>query len=576
MRGRILTAAATILLFPAAARAEAPRPTELWDLQGSTTSSYYDSREATASLYAVLWDGNDPSAATFEDATIPGAPRDPWQVLRIPAHNGAAVGDSAGTNAETWTVAALLSIDDVEGPGGIVNTGSSYGNEDDDKGVWIEGGHLELRGGTAVPVASTGIEPDRWYQLVLTWDGSMGRLYVDGEPELTWTGCCSTYGPKFFKGDYVWTDGAWKPEYVGGRLARVRMWDSALPAAEVAGLPWLDTSPPHAALRVPADGGVGGPRPLFMGGALDDDLSRWPQVTLRVRRPDGSIVGEMKPSVGWNITPADWFDYWPGYYPDLEHGVRYTVDTIARDYAGNEATSTSSFTVDGRYPGRLKLLSDPTPETTDPTPFVSGTVERQQADRPFVQYDIGVPAGQGWLGVAHADLQIADDGAFAGEIPEPLPPGDYILRVGHLDKHHEFAEVTKPLRIVAPPSPLAPPPALPRSSPAPDTTATALQRSAVRTLGREGIAGLLRDGARIAFTAPRPGVASVRLIRGSRSLATGRRQARRAGRARLTLRLTKAGRRVLRRQRRLRVVVRTAFSSDAGASSRTARVTLRR
>ena len=26
--------------------------------------------------FTVLWDGNDPSAATFEDATIPGAPRD--------------------------------------------------------------------------------------------------------------------------------------------------------------------------------------------------------------------------------------------------------------------------------------------------------------------------------------------------------------------------------------------------------------------------------------------------------------------------------------------------------------------
>jgi hypothetical protein len=140
--------------------------------------------------------------------------------------------------------------------------------------------------------------------------------------------------------------------------------------------------------------------------------------------------------------------------------------------------------------------------------------------------------------------------------------------------------------VVAPPPP--PPPCTtcpPRRDPAAVRKAlTGFAENIARGLKRLKIRGLLRKGRiTIAFTAPGPGTLAARLTaRGASAsrttlLASGRRVYREAGKQKLTLKLSREGRKRLRRARRLTATLKVSFTPrGAKAISTTTRVRITR
>ena len=88
-------------------------------------------------------------------------------------------------------------------------------------------------------------------------------------------------------------------------------------------------------------------------------------------------------------------------------------------------------------------------------------------------------------------------------------------------------------------------------------TAVKAERSLARALGKGGLAQIADPGLTLDFVAPRSGTVAIRVTtRGSRTvLASASRRFKRAGRGRLTLKLTAAGKRQLRAAAVPRLVV---------------------
>jgi len=135
----------------------------------------------------------------------------------------------------------------------------------------------------------------------------------------------------------------------------------------------------------------------------------------------------------------------------------------------------------------------------------------------------------------------------------------------------------------APSQPTAPSAQLPASPSAPGPQTTAPQQTPTAAGALRGLLGrtlsrsaLLRSGrARTTFSAPGAGVLTLRWTASGRTIATGRATCRAAGRCAITLRLTHAGRRTLKRTGAVQVRATARFAPTNGpAVQRTQRVTL--
>ncbi|HEX8084043.1 MAG TPA: hypothetical protein VF529_07100 [Solirubrobacteraceae bacterium] len=292
-----------------------------------------------------------------------------------------------------------------------------------------------------------------------------------------------------------------------------------------------------------------------------------------------------------------YFNFQLGDDDPLLHGVQYDSRVVAEDAAGHTTTVERSFRADGVAPD---LHVDPASETTDSTPSFSGTSSREPCDLPFVAVVLTRPSQpQGSVGVAAFTATVGSDGRWSGETSEQVEPGDYTLRVTHLDTAMNATVIERPFRVTAPPPPppeeqqpppppppAPPPPPPPPPGPGPGTLgATALQQDALRALRRGSIRRLLRRGLRVRVAAGLPGTASIQLrARGAnaraaavRVLAQGRAALSATGAGTVTVRPTRAGRRALRSARRARLTVRVRFTPASGLPvSLDAPLTLRR
>jgi hypothetical protein len=373
---------------PAIAHA-APRPYNSYELRDTMVSSMWgDSPLKTSQWF-------EPHA--FEDATdVPGAPRTPWRVVRVPPGGGLDAWPLTPGAYRSWTVALLVSLADVSGPARVLTHDTVR-----DEGLYVEDGHLVFRGSGVAP-GSTELTADSWHQIVVSRDDAddMVRVLVDGEPEFQFedTAGIAVYDARRRDNPQVrvfsdelpgFSYGTDAKEHAHGRVGRVRAWKTALSADDAASLDWIDATPPSISLRSPADGEVTAGRPTFYGSGVSDDVTIYPRISATVRDAAGTKVAVATGHVPFNNPPETWRADWPGHAPELAHGARYTVEITATDAAGNEAALTRWFTVDARHTGRLTLTEQPGAETYETAVRVAGRIATETGDAPFVQVVVG-------------------------------------------------------------------------------------------------------------------------------------------------------------------------------------------
>ena len=569
-KGRRIASLAVVLAAVCATPAAAdPLPDGAFDFQDTHTPSAGNG--ATAH-----WEAS--SLDTFEDADITGTPRQPWRVLRVPAERelGPSLLEDPWSSwweeqpQPTWTLAVLLTVDATEQPERLV------GFRQSDHGLFVDNGVLSFTG-VDEPAGTTPIVPGGWHQIVLTRDGATEqvRVYLDGALELEFADPDSfaDYDQYVRLFDY-------ERAATGGRIARARAWRRVLTADEVAALGRLDGTPPEVEMIEPAPGGLAGLRPRFFGPRMRDDgtTPERMRLSVAVHEADGDHVRTIEAHPLWELygPQKDWVVHWPGDAPPLVRDARYTVKVTVLDGAGNRSTLEREF-VAGEPPPNM-VIHEPGRETTDPTPRLAGWTTRWEGDIPFVHAHLLVPAQpQGMRGVSSVRLDLDRDGNFAGDFVDPVPPGEYTLRVTHVDEGARTAVVEQPLRVLAPACCADPRPEQRRPMPSGADEALALRTSVVRALRRTRPRSLLRRPARIRFAAADPGRATVAVVLARRVLARGRRDLAAPGAATLTIRPTRQGRVALRRLRRARLLVRSSYAPTGGrAATATARVTLRR
>lgn len=185
---------------------------------------------------------------------------------------------------------------------------------------------VNLNAGSAVPV-------NVWTHLAGTFDGSMLRLYVNGQvvgSKATSAPIDTTTGVLRIGGDSVWPG-----EYFPGTIDEVRIYNRALSLSELqtdmatpivgSGAP-PDTTPPTVTLDSPASGFV-------VSGNVSLTASASDNVGVASVR---FLVDAIQ--IGAAITAAPYTILWnSAFVPDGTH----TLTAIARDTAGNETTSTA-------------------------------------------------------------------------------------------------------------------------------------------------------------------------------------------------------------------------------------------
>jgi hypothetical protein len=419
---------------------------------------------------------------------------------------------------------------------------------------------------------------------------------------------------------------------VTGHASRVRLFTHALGTEEALALRPADGQAPGAVSWGPGhglyqDGSTlwAGPRGFFALEASDDGTGPLAfQVGVYARSaivasPAGPIdrgaypVGNEEIVSGASV-PFD--------LRALEHGEEYRVSGAVTDRAGNRTEFERPIRVDLRAPQGLTL--DVPDETTDRSPVVGGAAIAGLRDN----LSVAVMVCRGATCDADPEDEVAfgggaiEDGRWsvpelhrwAGDRPEPvpvtsLPLGTYTIRAIQSDYVDNVATVDRVVRIVAPPrgegpvvpSPprTTPPVAETRPAPPPPPSLCALlarARAAVSAaLLRERLRGWLRDGrvdvpvavdqaaevvvqvfdgAAPAKVDPRTRAAAAKA---GRLLATGRRAFAAPGSGRVTVRLSRRGRTLLKGRRSRRVSVRTIVTPRGGkAVAATHRLTLRR
>jgi hypothetical protein len=105
----------------------------------------------------------------------------------------------------------------------------------------------------------------------------------------------------------------------------------------------------------------------------------------------------------------------------------------------------------------------------------------------------------------------------------------------------------------------------------------ALLTSEAKALGKLKIRGLMKKGLKLTFSAPGPGTLGVKLARKSTVLASARHTYKSAGKATLTLRLSKKGKKALRRARSAKLTLSISFTPKGGKATTVKKsVTLKR
>jgi hypothetical protein len=138
---------------------------------------------------------------------------------------------------ETWTLAAWVIVDG-DCSDHLCTVVSKANSDDESKGYW-----LSVNGGVALAGYADGLETELfgptqvasgvWHHVAATFDGDVGRVYLDGVYE---AGSAIPHGVTY--GEEPWLVGAMNGRLgrydFPGRIDEVKLWDEALDAAQVA------------------------------------------------------------------------------------------------------------------------------------------------------------------------------------------------------------------------------------------------------------------------------------------------------------------------------------------------------
>jgi hypothetical protein len=219
---------------------------------------FQNDRASSLSGAPDLTDLGAGGANTFTVEEIDGAAR---TVLRFPVSNGLRLAPTTVvTSNEVYTIVVLFRFDNdaVTSYKRILD----FKDGTTDNGFYQNGGYLSFYVGSQIALGTTFLSTNVYHQIVLTRDAAgTVTAYADGVQEFSFDDSTRRAGVidannnlRFFR------DNEGSPEHWSGAAARIRVFDRALSASEVAALDRRAAAPPTAALvsvggRVTAEAG---------------------------------------------------------------------------------------------------------------------------------------------------------------------------------------------------------------------------------------------------------------------------------------------------------------------------------
>jgi hypothetical protein len=380
---------------------------------------FNDTRTApTGQTIADIGTGN-----AFNAAFVDGAASS-RQVLAFPDGNGLSLPTVGLAASGSYSVVLLFRLDSAA-PGRRKLLDFSAGSSD--AGLYLCDGRLliELLAATPCPI-DAGFAGD-WAQVAITRDHLTHEVHAylgDDQPSTGDQGAALALGSelRFFRDD----DQLPADEHSGGAVARIRVYDGVLSAAEVAGLDRVDTTAPAVGLNAPP-AATSDPAPTFSGGAgsTAGDLA---DVTLRIYA-GSTASGTPVDSVTVTRTAGAWTATAPA---PLADGT-YTARAEQADGAGNLGLSEArTFTVDTVGAGvSLDAPADGI-ATNDSTPTYRGAAGNAPDDSETVT--VRVYSGAAASGPVLQTLTATRSGAsWTVDGSPPLGEGTYTAQAEQSD-----------------------------------------------------------------------------------------------------------------------------------------------
>lgn len=506
-----------------------------------------------------------------------------------------------------------------------------------DAGIYVEDGRLRVveDGGTGVGDPSDPLTPNADLRLTIVFDPSFSAgpqilIYRDGDFGSTAVdvfasgsfGALAPGGATLFRDDR-----SPAVAQLEGQMQRLRLFTAV---DDVSALHQFDESGPEGTIidngnEVIQDGELWmGPYAFFSMRAVDDGTAPV-SVDAAVYNPDGSgpVASDQggPSSVGANTGNEELTSLVGSTFElgTLSEGIRYRFRARLYDKVGNFGDVERFFYLDKTPPSGLTL--DTPAETVDRSPAIGGSAVIGVRDEDHVfgslckgdacdeteddyvaSFDAAIVNGRWGTSVLK---RYGQDGSSTPV--RSLPLGTYAVTALHFDRVGNLVEVKKVINVVEPKK------AAPSPSPVVVTRPVApqllspvalLQRNRgtiLASLLREGLRGLTKDGkAAVDVFTDRPAAIVVQLFDGtapkkvdakasaaakrkrkkkavSKLIATGRRTFFAPGTGKLTVKLTKRGKALLKNKKRRRVSVRTIIVPRGGAPiADTATVTLKR
>jgi hypothetical protein len=204
---------------------------------------FQNTRNSTVAGAPDLTDFPTVGANTFVTSTVDGQPR---TVLQFPEGNGLRLAPTSGVIANgVYTIVILFEFDTVRGYRKVLD----FKNGTSDSGLYVFNDFLSFFPGV---IGTATLTPNVYYQVVLTRDAA-GTVtgYIDGVQQFSFSDTSqlaeidSNNALRFFRDDNV--QGT---ESSGGSVARIRLYDAALTAAQVAALDRIAAPPTAASVTV--------------------------------------------------------------------------------------------------------------------------------------------------------------------------------------------------------------------------------------------------------------------------------------------------------------------------------------
>ena len=542
------------------------------------------------------------------------------------AGDGYVVPLGVGVPATDWTLAAVVELDSLVGEQRILDLVAGQ----DDSGLWLRDDRLEWRSGRDTQVTDAVLQAGTPTHLVVVRDDTEVRVHVEGEVVLT---LATPSGSFIDPGNGFRLFGADGP---AGRLHRLRLVAEGLSVAEVDALSRLDERAPtevsvmHGTFGTHVEDGTlwAGPRGWIEITAFDDGtgplqvvehgvFAEGPPTMLLAAGPDPGGVAS-----AWDVERIRSRIDVPFDTRSLADGGRFRFAGKLVDALGHATPFERELRVDRSPPAGLTVEAPG--ETAVAVPSFGGAAATGPRDAPsvFVVVCRGTTCDdEEGDEVGIAGSEVIGGRWRSGELttwpegePEPvrvpsLAPGTYVVQASQSDWLGNTTTTEAVFRAEGrvrrePPPAAGGPPAV---DPGPSTRGTLPPRlltpaallarnrmSVIAALLREGLRGLTRDGrAVVGVSTDRPAGVVVQLYDGTapktvdpkakasdragRLVATGRRTLAGPGTGRVTVRVTRRGRSLLKGSRSRRLAVRTIVTPRGGRPvADTRRITLRR